>query len=153
MTSVELKIPPPAWMLIFAFGMWAVHRAVPGLALPIPIAPALALGFVSMGALFAGRAIWQFLRANTTVHPHKPQNTAQLVTDGIYRISRNPMYVGLLLVLTGWAIYLANLLALLCLPLFVFAITRVQIVPEERILRDKFGDAYVDYCGRVRRWI
>nr|ART40893.1 L409 [uncultured bacterium] len=76
-----------------------------------------------------------------------------MVISGIYRFSRNPMYVGLLLVLTAWAIYLSNALAFLFLPTFVACLTRLQIVPEERVLAAKFGDAFTAYRQSVRRWL
>ena len=83
----------------------------------------------------------------------QPQQTSELVTTGIYRLSRNPMYLGLLLVLTSWGIYLSNFLVLAVLPLFIFYITKFQIIPEERVMREKFGESFQDYKQSVRRWI
>jgi protein-S-isoprenylcysteine O-methyltransferase Ste14 len=94
-----------------------------------------------------------FRRAQTTVNPLTPQATSSLVTTGIYRYSRNPMYVGLLFVLAGWGCYLANGLALLVLPLFVASMTRWQIIPEERFMAAKFGAEFEAYKRSVRRWL
>ena len=94
-----------------------------------------------------------FLRARTTIHPHRPAHASALVTTGLYRYSRNPMYLALLLVLAGWAVALANGLAFLLLPGFVLSLDRLQIRPEERILRAKFGAAYEAYARSVRRWL
>jgi protein-S-isoprenylcysteine O-methyltransferase Ste14 len=87
------------------------------------------------------------------VNPLTPQATSTLVTSGVYRFSRNPMYVGLLFVLAGWGSYLANSLALLVLPLFVASMTRWQILPEERIMATKFGAEFEAYKRSVRRWL
>jgi len=94
-----------------------------------------------------------FKRAETTVNPFKPQNTSSLVTSGVYRFTRNPMYLGLLMVVLGWGAFLCSALALLGPVAFVTYITRFQIVPEERVLLAKFGMTYAAYIGRVRRWL
>ena len=82
-----------------------------------------------------------------------PQKASALVTSGVYRITRNPMYLGMLLVLAGWAVWLGNAAALIGLPLFVGVLNLLQIAPEERVLRGRFGDAFTRYAARVRRWI
>ena len=83
----------------------------------------------------------------------KPQNTSGIVTSGLYKISRNPMYVGLLTILIGYAVWLGSVTPFLLLPVFHFLITEMQIKPEERMLEQKFGEEYLDYKDRVRRWI
>jgi protein-S-isoprenylcysteine O-methyltransferase Ste14 len=83
----------------------------------------------------------------------KPETTATIVTAGIYCVTRNPMYLGIAFVLLGWAIYLANLAALLLVPAFIAYMTRFQIKPEERALLEKFGSNFADYMAAVRRWI
>jgi protein-S-isoprenylcysteine O-methyltransferase Ste14 len=75
------------------------------------------------------------------------------VVDGLYRFTRNPMYLGMLCILLGFAIRFGNLMGLLAVAAFVASITITQIKPEERALGLIFGDAYRDYCRRVRRWI
>jgi protein-S-isoprenylcysteine O-methyltransferase Ste14 len=94
-----------------------------------------------------------FHRARTTVNPFKPTETSTIVTAGIYRVSRNPMYLGLLFLLAGWAIMLSNVAAVAMLPAFVAYMTRIQIQPEERALQAKFGSEFTDYKGSVRRWL
>jgi protein-S-isoprenylcysteine O-methyltransferase Ste14 len=81
-----------------------------------------------------------------------PECTEALVTDGPYRYTRNPMYVGMLVILTGWAIYLGNVGAFLLLPLFIVVLNRQQIIPEERMLEAKFAGVYRAYRERVPRW-
>ena len=94
-----------------------------------------------------------FRKYRTTVNPMHPESTTALVTTGIYSFTRNPMYVGLLLVLAAWAAWLSNLLALVILPVFVAYVSRFQIVPEERALAARFGEQFALYCRRVRRWV
>jgi len=95
----------------------------------------------------------EFKRARTTINPFRPENSTALVTSGIYRFTRNPMYVGLTLVLLGWAAFLCSAWALVGPVIFVLYIGRFQIAPEERVLSAKFGAAYTEYSARVRRWL
>jgi protein-S-isoprenylcysteine O-methyltransferase Ste14 len=105
------------------------------------------------GACISLMAVISFRRARTTVNPLRPGTASTLVTGGIYRHTRNPMYLGLSIILLGWAVYLANAPALLLLPGFVLYIYRFQIVPEERTLAALFGAEYQAYRTRVRRWL
>ena len=101
-------------------------------------------------AVVGGRA---FFKANTTINPIDPSETTALVTSGIYRFSRNPMYLGFLLILLAWAFFLGSGLSFVMLPIFVVFITRYQIDAEERVLEEKFGEVYQRYRAEVRRWI
>ena len=98
-------------------------------------------------------SLFQFLRYRTTPNPIHPERVSALVTEGAYRYSRNPMYLGLLILLCGWAVYLGSISPLLLLPLFIFTINNMQIRCEEKLLEEKFSMAYRDYKQRVRRWI
>jgi protein-S-isoprenylcysteine O-methyltransferase Ste14 len=113
------------------------------------VASALAL----IGIAIALAGVIAFHRARTTVNPLKPDATSALVTGGVYRFTRNPMYVGLLLVLAAWMIFLSSPWSVAGLPVFVFYLDRFQIAPEERVLAAKFGAAFADYRTRVRRWL
>ena len=104
-------------------------------------------------ALIVDRGLIAFLRARTTPNPLQPQQASTLVTDGIYRCTRNPMYLGMALALLGWAGWLAHPLALACIPLAMAWLQRFQIQPEERILEQRFGEAFRRYRQRVRRWL
>jgi protein-S-isoprenylcysteine O-methyltransferase Ste14 len=95
----------------------------------------------------------RFRRANTTVNPLKPQAASSLVTIGIYRYTRNPMYLGLLFLIVAWAVLLSSPFALLGPVTFVAFIGRFQIVPEERVLSALFGEEYAAYKSHVRRWL
>ncbi len=150
---MKTKIPPPIWLLLFAIAMWFVAHSPVGytIAIPYALVPAFLLGFV--GLYVATLAMLQFNRANTTVNPLNPEDASSLVTSGVFERTRNPMYVGLLFILTGWAVWLGSPTNLAMLVLFVVTLTQVQIKPEEAAMRALFGQAFEDYCQRVRRWV
>lgn len=152
MRALELRIPPLALVLIFAVSMAAVACTVPAsLAVPARVTVAVALAFA--GAVVALAGVVAFRRQKTTVNPFTPDQSSALVASGIYRFSRNPMYLGFLLGLLGWAVYLANWGSALLLPGFVAYMNRFQIKPEERALEARFGQAFVAYARSVRRWL
>lgn len=153
MKWLELKIPPPAIFAAFAFAMWKTAGLCPFAAFSVPFRLPLAAVLVLLGGGLGAGGIGKFICARTTIHPHQPRHSAVLVTTGIYRITRNPMYLGLLLILAGGAIYLANGAAFVFLPGFVLCLNRWQIRPEERILREKFGATFEEYARTVRRWL
>ena len=151
--TLELKIPPVVLVVLFALAMWLLAQLVPALALPMSWRLLLAGIFAGAGIAVALSGVWAFRRANTTVDPRVPQQSSSLVIRGIYRYSRNPMYVGFLLLLAAWAFNLSSVAALVLLPLFVWYMNRFQIAPEERHLLQKFGADYQAYCEKVRRWL
>ena len=112
----------------------------------------MAAVLVGVGVGLAISGVLTFKRAKTTVNPTTPAAASALVRTGVFRFTRNPMYLGLLLCLVAWAVYLSNALALLIVPLFVLYMNRFQIAPEERALATLFGDAYAAYKREVRRW-
>jgi protein-S-isoprenylcysteine O-methyltransferase Ste14 len=151
--SLELKIPPPAVALCFTLLMWLASSRIQPLHVPYPVrlGIALALGVAGQGISVGG--MLAFRRAKTTINPFKPAAASFLVSGGVYRFTRNPMYLGLLLALLGWAVFLSRPAVLLFLPVFVLYINRFQINPEERVLSSLFGDEYAAYRASVRRWI
>ena len=153
MRTLELKIPPPAVALTVAVTMWTISLAGEPLAVPA-LVRAVVAGIVALvGGAFSVSGVVSFRRARTTVNPMKPQAASSLVTSGVYRLTRNPMYVGLLLVLIAWAILLSSVWTLVGPPAFLLYITRFQIQPEERVLAGMFGTAYSTYKDKVRRWL
>ena len=152
MPSLESKVPPPAIMLVMALFMWLIARAAPSLHFDVPAHNWLAIVLVSVGFLTGLSGVVTFRIAKTTVDPMKPR-ASSLVTWGVYAISRNPMYLGGLIMLLGWAVFLSNALAFLFLPVYVLYINRFQIAPEERALRSLFGETYAAYQARARRWL
>jgi len=133
--------------------MWELNRQWP--IVPLVPAPWHRLGWCVMVLAFVApyAAIHQFGHAGTTVSPHQPEAASVLVTRGVYAWTRNPMYLGLTTALTGWAVSLGGLSAFTGPLLFAPLIVRVQILPEERALRARFGREYEDYCARVNRWL
>lgn len=153
MKRLELLIPPPLIMLLTGLIMWLLSEMFPALTLAWlqSIAAATVMGFIGLALSLTAAAT--FKRASTTLDPRQPAGTSTLVSTGIYRYSRNPMYLGVLLVLLGWAVYLGNLLSILCTLVFIAYITRFQIIPEERLLHEKFEKEFLSYKSRVRRWL
>jgi protein-S-isoprenylcysteine O-methyltransferase Ste14 len=152
MPSLESKVPPPAIVLALAVLMWLVSFATPTLHFDVPAHDWLALALVAAGFLTGLTGVVTFRRANTTIDPTRPHASA-LVTWGVYSLSRNPMYLGGVVMLLGWAIFLSNVLAFAFLPLYVLYINRFQIGPEERALTALFAEAFPSYRARVRRWL
>jgi len=150
---LELRVPPPAAALLTAALMWLVAQALPAFEVDVPAGGAFTTLLAALGILLGAVAVIQFRRAGTTVNPMQPHESAALVTSGIYRFSRNPMYVADVLLLAAWAAWLANLAAVLPIVLFIAYMNRFQIAPEERALQTRYGAAYADYCRLVRRWL
>lgn len=153
MSALELKIPPVALVLAFAVAMRLVSAYEQSLTMALPWHTAVAIAFVCAGIIITLVAVVAFHRIKTTVNPTKPGTTSAMVTSGVYRLSRNPMYLGFLLALTGWAFFLSHALAFAFLPLFVAYMNRFQILPEERALSAKFGPEFSAYKESVRRWL
>jgi protein-S-isoprenylcysteine O-methyltransferase Ste14 len=151
MHRLDLKIPPLIVCMAIASGMWLVSYTLPAFAYP-PLR-IVAVGIGIAGAALTGSAMLSFWIAHTTANPMKPSSASFLVTSGVYRFTRNPMYVGLLLLLVGWALYVANVLAFVFLPAFILYMNQFQIKPEERALTARFGRKYLEYASRVNRWL
>ena len=133
--------------------MWLTGRWLPAFHVNIPASTFLAGALALAGVLVAAAGVIEFRRAQTTVNPMAPEAASTLVTRGVYRFSRNPMYLGFALALLGWAVFLSNAAALLGIVAYVWYLTRFQIVPEERMLEGKFGPAFAAYRSAVRRWL
>jgi protein-S-isoprenylcysteine O-methyltransferase Ste14 len=149
---LELRVPPVALVILTAALMWAVARAAPRLEFRLPGRHAVDGALALLGVVVSLLGVFSFQRARTTVNPMKPETSSLLVVSGIYRRTRNPMYLGFLFILLGWAAFLSNALAFAPLPAFVLYMNRFQIRPEERALESRFGREFLDYQGRVRRW-
>ncbi|VVT15102.1 methyltransferase family protein [Erythrobacter sp. EC-HK427] len=147
------RIPPPVIGLLTAFLMWFAANSVPQAAFSVPGQMVLAAVLAAAGLAIELVAVAAFIRARTTVNPLVPERASELVTDGLYRISRNPMYLGMALLLAGWGMWLGNGASLLGIAVFVLYITRFQIMPEEAALAARFGPQFAAYRAKVRRWI
>lgn len=153
LSSLELKVPPVLVVAIAALLMWAAAWLLPALAIALPGRVPAAVVAALVGFLCAVAGVVEFRRARTTVNPLKPGDASSLVAGGIYRLTRNPMYLGFALALLGWGIFLAHPASIAVLFLFVAYMNRFQIVPEERALESLFGGAFAAYRSKVRRWI
>lgn len=150
---MELKIPPLLLTLLLLLLVWLLGLWMPVTLPPLPLQVELALLLALAGVVVCGAAVIHFRRCATTMDPLHPGAESRLVTTGSYGISRNPMYLGFLLVIAAWSLYWAPLLLLLFPPLFVVYMNRFQISVEERRLAAHFGDEYRHYQQRVRRWL
>jgi protein-S-isoprenylcysteine O-methyltransferase Ste14 len=150
---LELKVPPVVLVALTAALMWIVSSAAPSFAFAIPAGNWCAAVLMLTGAVISGLGVVSFRRAMTTVNPMKPETSSVLVDSGIYRLTRNPMYLGFFLGLLGWAVILSNIFAFLLLPVFILYMVRFQIEPEEKALAAIFGPVFVAYKARVRQWL
>jgi protein-S-isoprenylcysteine O-methyltransferase Ste14 len=153
MQALELKVPPPVIGLLIAAAMWGVSLAATVVEVPTPIRVPVAIAIALAGVGTAISGARAFRRAKTTVNPLKPETTSFLVTSGVYRFTRNPMYLGTALVLVAWVVFLSFVWTLPGPLVFALYITRFQIVPEERVLIGLFGAPYSEYQARVGRWL
>lgn len=152
-SALELKVPPLALLILCAVGMAGIDWLWPQARLAVPYGQVLAGMAALAGVVIFGLGGLAFRRRRTTVNPLKPETASTLVTDGIYAVTRNPMYLGASLVLAGGALFLTNLAAWAGPVVFVLYMNRFQIMPEERAMMRLFGPSYEDYRARVRRWL
>lgn len=152
-SALELIIPPPVVTLIVGVLMWLASSMAHFSEFTVPGRTRFATCLSLTGLIVSALAFVAFRRARTTVNPTRPSATTSLVVVGVYGFTRNPMCLGLLLVLLGWAIFLSNAVAFAIVPVFVLYMNRFQIAPEERALALKFGQQYVAYKARVRQWL
>tara|TARA_B100000609_G_scaffold178203_1_gene157233 strand:+ start:99 stop:551 length:453 start_codon:yes stop_codon:yes gene_type:complete len=148
---LNTKIPPPIIAILFAVLIFYFSDSFAYVDLPFKIY--FSLFFVLLGFFITFSSARNFKKKETTVNPIKPEEASQLVTDGFFKITRNPMYLGMLLFLLGLSIYNGLIVGLVFLPLFVGYITFFQIIPEERAMIKIFGEDYKAYMKKVRRWI
>jgi protein-S-isoprenylcysteine O-methyltransferase Ste14 len=152
-SSLELRVPPVAVVAVAALCMWLLARWTPGLGWGGYWRWGTAVLLLATGIVIAVAGVLEFRRVRTTVNPTTPQATSSMVCSGIYRHTRNPMYLGMLLVLAAWAVWLANPAASAVLPVFLLYLNRFQIEPEERILAGLFAGEFDAYRRSVRRWL
>lgn len=150
---LELRIPPVVVLLAHGVGVWLLGGGERSFAPVASVTGGVVACLVVTGGLIAGAAVLQFRSSNTTVDPRRPGSSTSMVTGGVYRLTRNPMYLAFALLLTGWACLLGGGRGLVFVPVFIFYLDRFQIRPEERAMSDLFGSGYQEYADRVRRWI
>jgi protein-S-isoprenylcysteine O-methyltransferase Ste14 len=151
--TLALRIPPVAFTLLAGLAAWLTAGAFPALRLDAAQLPAIAAALGLLGGGWSLLGVISFRRARTTVNPMNPGATTALVTSGVYRFTRNPMYLGFLFVLLGELVWLGSPIALPAAPAFVIYLNRFQIAPEECALRAQFGPEFNAYSARVPRWL
>lgn len=150
---MKLLIPPPVQAIIFAGLMWLISEQFPEFGFSGSFQQPLAILICIIGIGIDLVSVGLFAREKTTVSPFSPEKTSALITSGLYQYTRNPMYLGMVCILTGLAVWLGNYASFLMIPCFIWYITKLQIIPEEEVLLEKFGVEYGEYMLRVRRWV
>lgn len=150
---LENRVPPLLVGLACAGIMQYLASQSAALIIPRVALLIMAVGFCTAGLVVMFAGLVSMRRAKTTINPHKPDTATALVTNGIYRYTRNPMYLGMLFLLVAWAAYLSSLIAVVGVCAFWIYIERFQIRPEERVLESLFGSEFSDYMSRVSRWL
>lgn len=151
---MNIKIPPPIQTLIASLLMWLLNYLVPvSVSFGQGLASLLIVVLLGIACLLLLPAVVSFWKSNTTVNPLRPEKATFLVVEGVYRFTRNPMYLGMASILCAWGVYLANPICMIILLLYIYVMNEIQIKPEERALEKLFGGEYQSYCKKVRRWI
>ena len=152
MKALELKIHPPIVLLLCLGMAYGFSHYLPSLAMPL-ILSGLQWFIGIIGVLVALAGMWEFRKAKTTINPTSPEKASYLVSGGIYRVTRNPMYLGMQFILIAAIFKFGNYYGFIALPFFILYITQFQIKPEERIIERIFGEQYLHYKKKVRRWL
>lgn len=147
------KIPPPLQTAFWAVIIWALYKLVPALQFKVAGQTLIAILFAACGIVLDLVSVFNFFKAKTTVNPLRPERASALVVAGFYRFTRNPMYLGMVLVLVGWGIYLGSPLAIIGVVGFILVMNHIQIKPEEAAMEAQFGQDYLKYKNTVRRWV
>jgi len=153
MNFFKNKVPPPIIGLSIGLLMWWLNGYSPLLSFKNQALDYSAYAIILVGISIDIQSLYNFIKNKTTANPLSPEKASKLVISGFYRFTRNPMYVGMFLVLLGAALLFGSLVSLLVLPLFIGAINYLQISNEEKALERLFGEDYLSYKQRVRRWL
>lgn len=141
---------PPLWLVLFLVLNWLVTNVIPGNE-AAPVLVWTGWGLIALAlAMIIWSAIW-FWRKNTTIEPH--HEPSRLIVEGPYRLSRNPIYLSLLIILLGSVIVRGQPVALFLVPIFFGILTRRFVMPEEAALKAAFGREAETYLARTRRWL
>ena len=151
MDKFKNKIPPTILTLLFLIFNYILSFNF--LKIDIPYKYFFTSLLIILGFYIIIRSSRLFEQAKTSIDPFKPFKSTSLITNDIYKYSRNPMYFGYLLIILGSSVYLGNVISIIIIPLFIFTINFLQIIPEEEALKDIYGPRYDEYLSKVRRWI
>jgi protein-S-isoprenylcysteine O-methyltransferase Ste14 len=133
--------------------MWMISQSTKSIIIPDVTRLVLSLTLFALGFIVSLSGVASFRAKKATVNPLSPSESTSLVITGVYKFSRNPMYLGFLLVLVGWGVFLSNLYSSSLTVLFVYYMNTFQILPEESMLQEIFGEKFSDYKKQVRRWV
>ena len=153
MKALEVRIPPPVMTILVAVIMWIAANLLPTFHIGGQWRLIFTVLLAVLALVLGGMAFVAFGKSNTTIDPIHPEKASSLVSSGVYRFTRNPMYVALGSLLMSWAVWLSVPWVVLGPAGFIYFTTRLQIMPEERALSFKFGRTYDDYCLQVPRWL
>ena len=145
------RIPPPIVTLIFALLSFWLANYLPKLAFNYQGLTSLLMILIGLTIIVIG--VKTFNNSDTTINPLNPSEASHLVTEGVFSYTRNPMYLGMVIILLGVSIYNGVYIGIIILPCFIFYITEFQIKPEEEAMEEIFPGDYTDYLKRVRRWL
>ena len=148
---METKIPPPLVTLIFGLSIYFSRELFP--TIEIKYSFYVGIFLLLLGFLILISAVRLFRIDQTTVNPLSPKQATKLVTEGIFKFSRNPMYLGMACVLASLAMFFNIIGGIVCIALFCAYITKFQIVPEEKAMLDLFSEDFNQYKQTTRRWI
>ncbi len=153
MDSLKLKIPPLVLVVITLVMMKAISTLLPTSPTLANLPLLLPIMLVGIGGAVMVAGVFEFRRKKTTVNPMLKTASSALVSGGVYRFTRNPMYLGMLCILVAAALLWNSVYALLGCVFFVLYMNVFQISPEEDYLTELFPDSYPAYKARVRRWL
>lgn len=145
------RLVPPVVLLASVLVCFALDRWLPIVEFGSMAGRVIGVVMIVDGFVIVMFCAWKFRRRGTTIIPF--HESTSLIRDGLFRFSRNPIYLGMVVALCGVAMTLGSLTPWIVPPLFVLIISKRFIVKEEAMLRDTFGDEYLEYCKRVRRWL
>jgi len=151
--KLELLLPPFPLTIVLCGVIFLCAKLTPNFTLNIPSGMEWGVAFWVLGFGFILPAVLSFVKAKTTVDPRKPDKSNKLVISGLYKLSRNPMYVGFLFLVVGTAFFYAHIGGFIIATAFIPYMNRFQISLEEQQLTTTFGEEYTQYCQAVRRWL
>ena len=146
-----IKIPPPLIVLVLIVSIYFSSKKIDLINIPLQLE--ISIFILSAGILIFVNPVLQFIKSKTTVNPIQFEEVNKLVTSGIFKYSRNPMYLGMLMIVLSTSIFYLNIYSILTPLLFILWINKFQINREEEFLIEKFGDEYLSYKKKTRRWI
>jgi len=152
-STSKKPIPPLGLALALALAMKWTASLVPSVTISTGNNFWFALPFIILGLIPLAGATYLFIQARTTVNPTTPKNSSNLITNGIFQYTRNPMYLGLLLCLIGWSLWLENIITIGGAVVFYWYINKHQIPFEEVALAEKFTEKFQQFCEKTRRWL